>query len=205
MLCCVVSCFVALCCVALRCVLSCCVVLRCVVLCCVALCCVVLWCVGAVLRCVPLCCVVLCCVTFDRNEEERGLVASLLMFLATPEDVCVFGKRGAAESMFFMILHSRRGFFYFDLCLWTENGQLREHLRFEICRVYLKCSCIREDVREFGRRGGVRESIMRACESLDVSVMTNRGCLRQHRHEEERGLVAPFWCVSICDDGREVF
>ena len=78
-------------------------------------------------------------------------------------------------------------------------------MRFEICRVYLKCSCIREDVREFGRRGGVRESIMRACESLDVSVMTNRGCLRQHRHEEERGLVAPFWCVSICHDVREVF
>ena len=44
---------------------------------------------------------------------------------------------------------------YSEICLWTENGQLREHLRFEICRVYLRCFFIREDVREFGRRGGL--------------------------------------------------
>ena len=54
----------------------------------------------------------LCCVQFAKIETKKREVwlRHFWYFVATPEDVCVFGKRGAAELMFFTISHSRRYF-----------------------------------------------------------------------------------------------
>ena len=81
------------------------------------------------------------------------------------------------------------------MCLWNDNDQPREHPCFEIGRLYLNCFFFCGDGREFERRGGTRESINRASESLSHCVLTSQCCVQFAKIETKKREVwlRHFW------------